>query len=412
MATSNSLPKIAIIGAGPAGLTLASLLHKSHPSASQNITIFDFRSAPPNSALQIPSGSLDLHDGSGLLAIEKCGLTSKFRTLLSDCSEQTIIADKSGAIHFQDDKGAGNRPEISRNALAYLLLSSIPEPRIRWDTKIHSVTPGLNKKWKVAFGPEQTEEFDLVVGADGAWSKTRLAIPGVSKPSYSGLAYLQFTIPQLSSRYPALASLVGNGSFMAFGEHKTIVCQGGAMDSRRMYLMMAVESSSYFSDTGIDTLPPGELKTKLLGEEDFFGNWGKEMKELIAAGCDAEQEVLVRPLYTLPAEHSWTHTPGLTLIGDAANVTTPNGEGVNLAMLDALELSEVISSPPGNENQLDEGVKAFEEKMFERSKENTEDALMMKKMMFDDDDAPAEMLKFMKSAVAGVLPVQVAGLKT
>ncbi|TVY49509.1 Monooxygenase [Lachnellula occidentalis] len=402
MATSKFLPKIAIIGAGPAGLTLANLLHKSFPSSSSPITIFDLRSAPSASALHTPSGSLDLHPGSGLLAIEKCGLTSNFKTLISDCSEQTIVADKSGKIWYQDDNQTGERPEISRNALTYLLLSSLPQDLIRWNTKVLSVTPGSEKKWKITFGNKQQDEFDEVVGADGAWSKARDAIPGASKPFYSGASYLTFTIRNLSTKYPSLHSLVGNGSYCAFSEHKAVISQRGAMGSVRLYLMMSIPSSSYFSDSGLDSLPPAELKQKLLGEEDFFQSWGNELKDLVAAGCDAvEDKMEARPLYMHPIGDSWTHTPGITLIGDAAHLMTPSGEGVNCAMLDALELSEAITSSLETRGGLDEAVKAFEEKMWKRSKELMVDADQMKKIMLEDKNAPEQFCQMFESAEEG-----------
>jgi len=366
---------------------------------SHNIKVFELRSKPTPAALETPSGSLDLHNGTGLLAIEKLGLTSKFKTMLSDCSEEMIIADTSGKVCFHDDGHDGNRPEISRNALTSVLLSSMPQDIIRWNTKALSVTPGSEKKWKVGFANDQEEEFDFVVGADGAWSKARDALPGAAKPSYSGLSYLMFTVPQLTANYPSLARMVGSGSYHACGPFRSLVSQRAVMDSRRMYLMLSVPAS-FFSDTGIDTISPAELKETLLGDDEFYGSWGKELKELIAAGCDAEKETVeARPLYTLPIGHSWTHTPGLTLISDAAHLTTPSGEGVNIGMLDALELSEAITATSSleDERKLDEAVKAFEEKMWERGKGAAEDAKEMKEMMWQDPNAPEGFLKFMKS---------------
>ncbi|TVY86893.1 Monooxygenase, partial [Lachnellula willkommii] len=313
--------------------------------------------------------------------------------------EQTIVADKSGRIWYQDNNQTGDRPEISRNALTYLLLSTLPQDLIRWNTKVLSVTPGAERKWKVTFGNKQQDEFDEIVGADGAWSKARDAIPGASKPFYSGASYLTFTVRNLSTNYPSLDALLGNGSYSAFGEHKAVISQRGAMGSARLYLMMSIPSSSYFSDSGLDSLPPAELKKKLLGEEDFFESWGDELKELIAAGCDAvEDKMEARPLYMHPIGDSWTHTPGITLIGDAAHLMTPSGEGVNCAMLDALELSEAIISSVESEGGLDEAVKAFEEKMRKRSKELTEDADQMKKIMLEDKNAPEQFCQMFKSA--------------
>jgi 2-polyprenyl-6-methoxyphenol hydroxylase-like FAD-dependent oxidoreductase len=83
-------PRIAIIGAGPGGLTLASLLSKK----SISYTVFDIRSQPLLSSIDVPSGALDLHAESGILALEACGLLAAFRSLSSECSEDMILADK------------------------------------------------------------------------------------------------------------------------------------------------------------------------------------------------------------------------------------------------------------------------------------------------------------------------------
>lgn len=67
-------PRIAIIGAGPAGLTLGALLHKH----AIPFTIFELRQKPTAGELSKPSGMLDLHEGSGLAAIRECGLYDEF----------------------------------------------------------------------------------------------------------------------------------------------------------------------------------------------------------------------------------------------------------------------------------------------------------------------------------------------
>ncbi|TVY55956.1 Monooxygenase asqM, partial [Lachnellula suecica] len=368
-----------------------SLLHKTHP-----ITVFELRPQPSPSALQTPSGSLDLHEGTGLLALEKCNLLSQFKQASNkDCTEETTMVDMSGEVRFHDkgESKGSDRPEISRNVLSHMLLSTIPPSVLRWNTKILSVTPGKERAWKFSISVDkqepQEEEFDLVVGADGAWSKARLALPDAEKPVYSGISYLLLTIPRLSEKHNAL---VGTGSYMAYGEHKTMVSQRSVGGSTRMYLMITTPSPTYFADEGFADLSPAALKEKLLSPGGLFSNWGEEIKDLIAAGCaEEEKEPEARPLYAHPVGKFWTHTPGLTLIGDAAHLTTPNGEGVNVAMADALDLSEAILSSDGEE-ELDEKIKAYEEKMRVRGTESMEDAVKMKELMFERPGAFLEMI--------------------
>ena len=47
----------------------------------------------------------------------------------------------------------------------------------------------------------------------------------------------------------------------------------------------------------------------------------------------------------MPPDYRWDTQPGLTMLGDASHVMPPyTGKGVNLAMLDALELADALSA--------------------------------------------------------------------
>jgi 2-polyprenyl-6-methoxyphenol hydroxylase-like FAD-dependent oxidoreductase len=65
--------KIAIVGAGPAGCTLARLL--LHAKEAVEITIFE-RETDLNERTQ--GGTLDLHTESGIEALKRCGLYEEF----------------------------------------------------------------------------------------------------------------------------------------------------------------------------------------------------------------------------------------------------------------------------------------------------------------------------------------------
>ena len=71
-----------------------------------------------------------------------------------------------------------------------------------------------------------------------------------------------------------------------------------------------------------------------------------------------------RPLHVLPVGHTWTHVPGVTLLGDAAHLMPPLGAGANLAMLEGAELAESLATGCGDP---DEAVRAFEERMWARA---------------------------------------------
>lgn len=127
MASSQS-SRVAIIGGGPAGLTLGLLLHRN----AVPFTIFELGQKPTDNVLAKPTGMLDLHEESGLAALKECGLPEEFLSLTGECTEADIVSDKDGNILWADEGGMSTRPEISRNALTKLLMSHLPANSIQW----------------------------------------------------------------------------------------------------------------------------------------------------------------------------------------------------------------------------------------------------------------------------------------
>ena len=84
--------------------------------------------------------------------------------------------------------------------------------------------------------------------------------------------------------------------------------------------------------------------------------------------------IIPRPIYCAPLNQTWDALPNLTLIGDAAHVMPPfAGEGANMSMFDALELSECITSD--GYNTLQEAISAYEVRMRKRAAEAARQSL-------------------------------------
>ncbi|KAE9364343.1 FAD/NAD(P)-binding domain-containing protein [Stipitochalara longipes BDJ] len=398
--------RIAILGAGPAGLTLASLLtHASVP-----YTLYDLRAPPTATSATsplVPSGSLDLHADSGLLALSSCGLADKFKALEREGSEECILTNKNGDVKWRDDGMGGQRPEIARNDLTALLQSSIPASQIKWNHKLLSVSrvpAATSGRFKLSFstgeGEEKEEVTDIVIGADGAWSKTRLLVTN-EKPHFSSVSCITLTIPQIS-RYPDLAAIIGQGSFYASGEKKAVIAQRGSLGSARIYAMLSSSSESYLEISGLEEAAkePEEIKKMLLSSEGLFASWGQGIKDLLATGCDAgtEFEITAKPLYMLPVGFRWDHVDGVTVIGDAAHLMTPfAGEGVNCGMLDALELSRgLVDGLSKGVDAVDMNLRTFEQNMWQRMTGAAQETLDNLEVIFAED-APDGFVKVMES---------------
>lgn len=381
------------------------LLHKKQIP----FTIFEFRSKPTAEEIAKPSGMLDLHEGSGLAAIRECGVYDEFVPLIGECSEEFTVADKTGTPVFTHDR-RGQRPEISRNNLYKLLLAHIPEDSVRWDHKLMASTT-KDGVTELDFGNGQKEEFDFVVGADGAWSRVRHLLTD-ARPHYAGVQTATLTIRNITEKFPHLAELVGSGSFSALGNRQAVISQRGPQDSSRIYLWLSTNDEQFGANSGVANRPASEAKGEFLDKSEFFGAFGPKVKELVATACDEESldnpgsNLDIRPLYKLPHGTSWEHKKGVTLVGDAAHVMLPNGEGVNQAMLDTLLLAEVIGKAYGDGvdrvkfgEELDGLTKEFEEKMVERAVQVGKETDVLFGAMFGSDDAAQEMLKFFTRAM-------------
>ena len=403
-------PKIAIVGAGPAGLTLARLLYlKDIPC-----TIFE-REASRHDRSQ--GGTLDLHTSTGQRALFEAGLRKGLEAIMRPEGEDMVILDKHGGKHWEDsgndheappdggkedhggppaDRGEGreSRPEVDRIALRELLLDSLPEGLIKWDHKLIAISVDTASRYSLEFKDHPGEgPFDLLVGADGAWSRTRTMVSTV-KPIYSGISGVEVRHNDVDATYPHLSAYVGRGSSSAMSDNKALMAQRNGHGIIRTYAMMRTPEN-WVKECGIDFTNENETKEKMLA---YFSDWTNTQKDLIRL---AEPEIAPRALYMLPLGFKWDHRKGVTLIGDAAHLMTPfAGEGVNLGMADALELSYMITV--GIEG-LDERVKKYEEDMYVRAAEKAEESWNNLNLFFMDD-APKEFVEAFKKMIQGPPP--------
>ena len=351
-----STPKIAIIGAGPAGLTLARLLHVSEVKI--DLTIYELDASPTSRPEQ--GGSLDLHADTGLAALRKCGLFDSFRKHARYDGEEIIFADKNATELAHMRGGDFGRPEIDRERLKQILLESMPEECVRWGRHLREVTEDGRLRFDVR--EEMEGPFDLVVGADGAWSKVRARLSGV-KPAYSGVSGYETEIKEPARTCPHVDKMVGRGSYFGSSDCKFLNAQrmgNGGLKVRSWYTCPEGEAKETLDKYG----KKGTLE-KIL---ERYQGWAPEMTEFFRQG---DLNGLKQwTLYELPVGHKWEHKNGFTLIGDAASLATPfSGEGVNKAMKDSLELAELIekSQHPNDDLTLDQAVLRYEQLMFPRA---------------------------------------------
>ncbi|KAL2820042.1 hypothetical protein BJX63DRAFT_418589 [Aspergillus granulosus] len=398
---SPSPPRIAIIGGGPAGLTLGLLLYKRDIP----FTIFELRHKPRDEDIAKPSGMLDLHEESGLAAIRECGLYDRFLQLTGETTEAQKVSDKDGNILHADEGELSERPEVSRHALTNLLATNLPPHTIKWGYKLlsaASLTTPNGTEVELDFGSHGKLLFDLVIGADGAWSRVRNLLTDVV-PQYAGTQNITTNITQLA-QYPHLAELIGRGGFSALGFHHGVISHRLSQDAARIYTMLSLPDEDFPSSSGLASSTAAAAKDKILQDSTLLGRFGPIIKELFAVSCDQETNdnpgslLDIKPLYTLPIGTSWDHNANATLVGDAAHLMCPwAGEGVNLAMWDSLLLAHAIIEAYETAREtggsfirtLDPLLMKFEVDQVERTKEKAQETYNNGQMLFGEDGAKA-----------------------
>ncbi|KOT98759.1 FAD-dependent oxidoreductase [Streptomyces rimosus subsp. pseudoverticillatus] len=349
--------RVAIAGGGLGGLVCARILQLH----GRSVTVFE-RETSPDARSQ--GGTLDLHPGTGQAALRAAGLLDRFHALSRPEGQEWRKVDHvTAAAQEQEwppgDEGAGveDRPEIDRGHLRGLLLDSLAPGTVHWGRAVGGATPLGDGTCRLEFTDGATEDFDLVVGADGAWSRVR---PAVSEafPEYTGVTLIETGFDDSDVRHPELARLVGPGTLVAESGSTMLFAQRNSNGHIRTYVAFRTPQD-WHTTAGVDLNDRAAMRAYLSKRLD---GWAEGLRYAL---LDGDHDFVNRPLFALPVPHVWEHVPGVTLLGDAAHLMPPLGVGANHALLDGADLAQALVA----EERVDDAVRAYEELMLPRSSE-------------------------------------------
>lgn len=280
-----------------------------------------------------------------------------FHAIVLEGREAMRVLDKDGTVQLEmADDGKGGRPEVMRGELRQILLDSLPAGTVRWGHKVTGVRPLGGSRHEAAFADGSTVVTSLLVGADGAWSRVRPLL-STATPEYVGKSVVETYLFDADTRHPAAAKAVGGGSMIVPTPGREIFAHRESGDTLHAYVGLS-EPQDWFA--AIDFADAAAATARIAQE---FDGWAPELTALIT---DADIAPVLRPLYALPTGHRWDRVPGVTLLGDAAHLAPPNGEGANLAMLDGAELGKALAAHP---DDIEAALTEYEQSMFPRSAE-------------------------------------------
>jgi 2-polyprenyl-6-methoxyphenol hydroxylase-like FAD-dependent oxidoreductase len=346
-----SIPRIVVVGGGPGGLTLARVLQCRGVDA---VTVLE---QEDGAGARDQGRSLDLHAGSGQDAVRAAGLYDAWAALARPEDQAGRRLAPDGTVLAEEPAEGFANPEIDRGQLRGLLLDALAPGTVRWGTRLRSVEhrpDGTHDLHVDGSDGPAVLTADLVVGADGAWSRVRPLLTDV-RPVYTGVTFVELLHTDVDRTRPGVAALAGRGSTMCFVADHGLATQRLSGGNLTVYVSLRVDED--WAD-GFPADDPDAARAELLG---WFADWAPAWRDVVGL---AEDTVVARRLHALPVGLRWPTDPGVTLLGDAAHLMSPfGGQGANLAMQDAADLAAAIV----DSDDLATATARYEEVMWPRA---------------------------------------------
>lgn len=327
--------KIMVIGAGIAGCAVGHALSK----AGANCTLVDLKSESTKSG-----GAFLTLAPNGIKALRSLGIEG----VLKDASgfEQSGLdffnarGRKIAAIEGENDMRVyGARGLVMRRARLQealetaALRAAIPIDYGRLVTSVGEADNGV----RVEFDNGYSEQADIVIGADGIWSRVRRATwPQAPKPLFTGIVdcggWAEVDLPDTARQQ------------MHFGKRAFF---GYTVKEGTAYWFTNIPQEFAPVRGELEKIPPEVWLTKVRA---LHRDAVEPIRHILAR---ADSVIGAWPLYNMPPLPAW-HTRRICLIGDAAHAVSPStGQGASLAIEDAVSLAMCLRDNA-------EPLKAFE----------------------------------------------------
>ncbi|XP_050372405.1 zeaxanthin epoxidase, chloroplastic isoform X1 [Argentina anserina] len=235
---------------------------------------------------------------------------------------------------------------ISRMLLQQILAAAVGDEIIFNGSNVVDFQD-LGNKVNVVLENGESYEGDLLVGADGIWSKVRKNLFGLDEAVYSG--YTCYT--GITDFVPADISSVGYRVFL--GHKQYFVSSDVGAGKMQWY--------AFHNEPAGGTDVPNGKKERLL---KIFGGWCDNVVDLLLA--TEEDAILRRDIYDRTPTFTWGKG-NVTLLGDSVHAMQPNlGQGGCMAIEDgyqlALELEKALkkSSELGTPPDIAASLRRYE----------------------------------------------------
>jgi 2-polyprenyl-6-methoxyphenol hydroxylase-like FAD-dependent oxidoreductase len=238
----------------------------------------------------------------------------------------------------------------------------------------------------------KTALADIAVGSDGANSRFRELVTPI-RPEYVGVSLVESLIPAAKRTIPGLWDLLGGSALIALGGERTIGMGTKPDGSVLVYAGLKMHDGAVKQRLEEASGSDQRVAWFHANFEGWSELWDPLFREAVS--------MVWRPLLACPSNQHWEPKPNVTLIGDAAHVMPPYaGEGVNMAMLDALMLSKLLLS----EETPSRAIATYEAEMFARMQHITADTMANTEMFYAPDASERVVTLFRSFGGAEAVP--------
>jgi salicylate hydroxylase len=321
--------KIAIVGAGIGGLTLALALREHGIAAQLYEQTDELREV--GAAVALSANATRFYDRMGLRAeFEK--VCSEMTALIHrDGRSGAVIGHHRGEPSYREQFGASYWG-VHRADLQALLSKAVGLEHIRLSHRLVDLAQHPDRV-SLSFANGQRSDADLVIGADGARSITRRWMLGYDDVLYSGCSGFRGVVP--AERLSLLPDPEAIQFWMGPGGHLLHYPIG--LHGDHNFLLVERHPSPWPSREWVMPASEGE-------QLRLFKDWHPAVVQMITAVPISQRW----GLFHRPALGRWSKGR-VTLIGDAAHALVPHhGQGANQSIEDAMVLAaQLAKAGPG-----------------------------------------------------------------
>ncbi len=323
-------PRVAIIGGGVGGLTLAIALRQR----GMEFEVYEQASelGEIGAAVALSANSTRELRRLGVLDALTAVSTEPSELIYRNWRDGRRIAahDVHAGLRYQNECGAPYFG-VHRADLQRILKEALGGTGLHLG---HQLTALAEQGGVIGltFANGRTLEADLVVGADGVRSTVRRFVTGREETAYSGTSAFRGIVPV--DRLPTLPDPQAIQFWMGPNAHLLHYAIGGSGDAVNFFAVIERPQAWPHGDKWLDPIEPGEAVRA-------FADWHPAVIEMVA------QSLPVR--WGLFGVHPLMHwfRGGAVLMGDAAHGMLPHhGQGANTTIEDAITLAELLNQAP------------------------------------------------------------------